>query len=112
MFTTPVPETLFNTATMPHTPVQATLSQESNSVVMDTSNTNTPLPIPIATQDRQHHVEVLTPCTRQYDKFFDPQGRPLQPGTMIFCEDLPFIVSANGKIYNYTGSNMETTLCS
>ena len=23
----------------------------------------------------------------------------------IFCKDLPFIVSANGKIYNYTGSN-------
>ena len=52
-------------------------------------------------------VEVLTPCTRQYDRFVDPQGRPLQPGTVIFCDDLPFIVSANGKIYNYTGGNMK-----
>ena len=26
---------------------------------------------------------------------------------VIFCEDLPFIVSANGKIYNYTEGNMK-----
>ena len=59
------------------------------------------------TQDRHHQVEVLTPCTRQYSRFVDPQGRPLQPGTIIFCENLPFTVSANGKIYNYTGCNMK-----
>ena len=47
------------------------------------------------------------PCMRQHDRFVDPQGKPLQPGTVIFCEDLPFIVSANGKIYNYTGGNMK-----
>ena len=35
----------------------------------------------------------------------NPQGRPLQPGTIIFCDDLLFIVSANGRIYNYTGGN-------
>ena len=26
---------------------------------------------------------------------------------MIVCEDLPFIVSSNGKIYNFTGSNIK-----
>ena len=60
--------------------------------------------MPVATQDRQQ-AEVLTPCTRQYDRFVDPQGRPLQSGTVIFCNDFPFIVSANGRIYNYTGGN-------
>ena len=63
--------------------------------------------MPITTQDRQHQVEVLTPCTRQYDRFVDPQGRPLQPGTIIVGKDLPFIVSTNGKIYNNTGNNMK-----
>ena len=70
---------------------------------MDTSNSN--IPIPITKQDRQ--VEVLTPCTRQYDRFIVPEGKPLQPGTVIFCDDFLFIVSANGKIYNYTGGNMK-----
>ena len=63
--------------------------------------------MPTATQDRQHEVEVLTPCTRQYDRFVDPQGRPLQPGTVIFCNVLPFIASANGRIYNNTGGNLK-----
>ena len=49
---------------------------------------------------------MLTPCMRQCNRFVDPKGRPLQPGTVIFSDDLPFIVSANGKIYNYTGGNM------
>ena len=82
MCTTPVPETPVNTATTLHTPVKvpparSNPSQVKNSAVMDTSNTNTPMPMPIATQDRQLEVEVLTPCTRQYDRFVDPQGRPL-----------------------------------
>ena len=108
MPTTPLPETPVNTATVPHTPVTALLarsipSDSNNSSVMDTSNPNTP--VPITTQDRQ--VEVLTPCTRQYNRFVDPEGKPLQPGTVIFCDDLPFIVSANGKIYNYKRGNMK-----
>ena len=70
---------------------------------MDTSNPSTPAPISM--QDKE--VEVLMPCTRQQDRFVDPEGKPLQPGTVIFCEDLPCIVSAYGKIYNYTGSNMK-----
>ena len=70
---------------------------------MDTLNPNTP--VPITMQDRQ--VEVLMPCTRQHYTFVDPKGRHLQPGTVIFCDNLPFIVSANSNIYNYTGGNMK-----
>ena len=44
---------------------------------------------------------------RQHDRFVDPKGKPLEPGIVIFCKDLPFIVSANGKIYNYTEGNMK-----
>ena len=89
MSTTPVPDTPVNTATALHSPVKApvarcTTSQENNSAVMDSSNTNTPTPMPIATHNRQHQVEVLTPCTIQYNRFVDPQGRPLQPDTVIF----------------------------
>ena len=63
--TTLLPETLVNTAAAPHTPAttppaRITPSQGNSSAVIDTSNSNTY--IPIATQDRQ--VEVLTPCTR------------------------------------------------
>ena len=108
MPSTLLPETPVNTATMPHTPVTTPVTRSipfnsNSSAVMDTSNPNTP--VPITMQDRQ--VEVLTPCTRQHDRFVDPEGRPLQPGTVIFCNDLPFIVSANSKIYNYTGGNMK-----
>ena len=110
MSTTPVPETPVHNETTLHSPVKTPLarsipSQGNNCAVMDTSNSNTPVPMPITIQDRQ--VEVLTPCTRQYDRFVDHQGRPLPPGTVIFCEDLPFIVFANGIIYNYTGGDMK-----
>ena len=44
---------------------------------------------------------------RQNDRFVDPSGNPLQPGTVIVCDDLPFVVSNNGKIYNFTGGNMK-----
>ena len=112
MPTTPLPNTLVNTTTAPHTQVttlqaRSTPSQGDDSAVIDTSSTNTPMTMPTAAKDRHHQVEVLTPCTRQYDRFIDPQGRPFQPGTAIFCDDLPFIVSANHKIYNYTGGNMK-----
>ena len=110
MSTTPVPETPVNNAAALHSPVKTPLARSTpshgnNSAVMDTSNSNTTMPMPITTQGRQ--VEALTPCTRQYDMFIDPQGRPLQPVNTVFCKDLPFIVSANGKIYNYTSSNMK-----
>ena len=54
--------------------------------------------------DRQ--VGDLTPCTRQHNRFVNPSGKLLQPGTVIICINLPFVVSNNGKIYNFTGGNM------
>ena len=47
------------------------------------------------------------PCTRQHDRFVDPECKPLQLGMVIFCEELPFIISNNGKIYNFAGGNMK-----
>ena len=95
-------------ATVPSTPVASPLASSilpdnSSCAVTDTSNPNSP--VPISSQDKQ--VEVLMPCTRQHDRFVDPAGKSLQPGTVIFCEDLPFIISNNGKVYNYTGGNMK-----
>ena len=55
--------------------------------------------------DRQ--VGALTPCMRQQDRFVDPSGKPLQPGTVTLCEDLPFVASSNRKIYNFTGGNIK-----
>ena len=108
MPTTPLPEMPVNPATVPSTPVNSPLARSilpdnSSHAVTDTSNSNSP--VAISTQDKQ--VEVLTPCTRQHDRFVDPTGKPLQPGTVIVCEDLPFIVSSNGKIYNFTGGNIK-----
>ena len=85
MPSTALPETPGNTTTMPHTPVTMPVticipSDSNSSAVMDTSNPYTP--VPITMQDRQ--VEVLIPCTRQHNRFVDPKGRPLQPGTVIF----------------------------
>ena len=56
-------------------------------------------------QDKQ--VEALTPCMRQHDRFIDPSGKLLQPGAVIVCEDLPFAISSNVKIYNFTGGSMK-----
>ena len=108
MSTTLLPEPPVNPDTVPNSPVTSLVARSippdnNTSAVMDTSNPNTP--VPISTQDKQ--VEVLTPCMRQHDRFVDPKGKPLQPGMAIFCKDLPFLVSANGKIYNYTGGNMK-----
>ena len=65
-----LPETPVNTVTVPHTLVitpqtRSTPSEGSSSAVMDTSNSNTP--VQFTMQDRE--VEVLTPCTRQYNRF-------------------------------------------
>ena len=103
MPTTLLPEMPVNPATLPTTPVNPPLARSNNShTVTDTSNSNSP--IAILTQVK--HAEVLTSCMRQCDRFVDPTGKLLQPGTVIVCEDLPFIVSSNGKIYNFTGGNM------
>ena len=108
MPTTLLPEMPVNPATVPSTPVSSPLGRSilpdnSSHTVTDTSNSSSP--IAISTQDKQ--AEVLTLCMRQYDSFVDPAGKLLQPGTVIVCEDLPFIVSSNGKFYNFTGGNIK-----
>ena len=55
------------------------------------------------TPSSQRQVESFTPCDRQNDRFVNPSGKPLQPGTVIICDKIPFIVSNNGRIYNFTG---------
>ena len=74
---------------------------------------NTPLPRSVFTKNgpdqnssssgtppSQRQVESFTPCVRQNDRFVDPSGKTLQPGTIIICDKILFIVSNNGKIYN------------
>ena len=70
---------------------------------------NTPLPrrVPtdkspeqdsaLATLPSQGPVESFTPCIRQNNRFVNPSGNPLQPGTVIIHNKLPFVVSNNGK---------------
>ena len=55
----------------------------------------------------QRQIESFTPCVRQNDRFVNPSGKPLQPGTIIICDKIPFIVSNNGKIYNFTGGSFK-----
>ena len=52
-------------------------------------------------------VESFTPCVRQNDRFVNPSGKPLQPGTIIISDKIPFIVSNNGKIYSFTGGSFK-----
>ena len=81
---------------------------------------NTPLPrsvlttndpdqnsISADTPSSQRQVESFTPCVRQNDRFVNPSGKPLQPGTIIISDKIPFIVSNNGKIYNFTGGSFK-----
>ena len=81
---------------------------------------NTPLPRSVLTKNGPDHdsnssgtspsqrqVEFFTPCVRQNDRFVNPSGKPLQPGTIIICDKIPFIVSNNGKIYNFTGGSFK-----
>ena len=39
--------------------------------------------------------------------FVDLSGKPLQPGTIIICDKILFVVSINGKIYNFTGGSFK-----
>ena len=81
---------------------------------------NTPLPRNMLTTNAPHQesiladtlcsqrqVESFTPCVRQNDRFVDPSGKPLQPGTVIICNKIPFIVSNSGKIYNFSGGSFK-----
>ena len=108
MPTTPLPEMPVNPATIPSTPANLPLPRSilpDNSSHAATVTPNSNSPVVILTQDKQ--VKGLTPCMRQHDRFVDPKGKPLQPGTVIVCEDPPFVVSSNGKIYNFMGGNMK-----
>ena len=58
------------------------------------------------TPPSQRQVESFTLCVRQNDRFVDPSGNLLQPGTIIVYNNILFIVSNNGKIYNFTGGSM------
>ena len=78
---------------------------------------NTPLPRSVLTEngpdqdsisaDTPPQVESLTPCIRQNNRFVDPSDKPLQPGTIIIYEKIPFKVSSNCKIYNFTGGSFK-----
>ena len=94
------PSTLLSGA--PSVPVnphftRSILNKEGTHSAPDTPNT---LP-----SDRQ--VGALTPCMRQQDRFVNPSGKLLQPGTVSVFKDLPFIVSSNRKMYNFTGGNIK-----
>ena len=41
----------------------------------------------------QRKVKSFTPCVMKNDRFVDPSGNLLQPGTVIICDNIPFIVS-------------------
>ena len=47
----------------------------------------------LATPPSQEPAENFTPCVRQNNRFVNPSGNPLQPGTVIICNKLPFIMS-------------------
>ena len=59
------------------------------------------------TPSSQRQVKSFTPCVRKNDRFVDPSGKPLQPGTIIIYNKIPFVVSNNGKIYNFTGGSFK-----
>ena len=50
-----------------------------------------------STTHSQRQIAFFTACARQNDRFVDPSGNPLKPGTIIICDNIPFIVSNNGK---------------
>ena len=84
------------------TPINATLPRSvltANDPNQDSISEDTP--------PSQRQVESFTPCVRQNDRFADPSGKPLQPGTIIICDKIPFIVSNNGKTYNFTGGSFK-----
>ena len=59
------------------------------------------------TPSSQTQVKSFTPCVRQNDRFVNQSGNPLQPGTIIICNKISFLVLNNGKIYNFTGGSFK-----
>ena len=101
---------------MPQHPMEYTASQSDQQGIP----VNTPLPRNVLTTNNpnedsvladtpssQRQVESFTPCIRQNNRFVNPSGKPLQPGTVITCDKIPFVVSINGKIYNFTGGSFK-----
>ena len=85
-----------------HTPVNTLLSRQ----MLTTSDPNQDS-LPTDTPSSQRQVESFTPCVRKNDRFVDPSGKPLQPGTVIICNKIPFVVSNNGRMYNFTGGSFK-----
>ena len=84
------------------TPVNTLLPRSvlaENSPDQDSSSSGTP--------PSKRQVKSFTPCVRQNDRFVNPSGKPLQPGTVIICDKIPFVVSNNGKIYNLMGGSFK-----
>ena len=85
-----------------HTPVNNPLPRNMLTT-SDSSQDSTPADTPSS----QRQVESFTPCVRQNVRFVNPSGKPLQPCTIIICDKIPFIVSNNDKIYNFTGGSFK-----
>ena len=102
-------------STLQHSTRYTTLPSEAQSVPVYpqfsrsvlTENGSNQASNTISTLPSQRQAEALTPCVRQNDRYVDPSGNPLQPGTVIVCDDLPFVVSTNCKNYNFMGGNMK-----
>ena len=85
-----------------HTPVNTLLPRNmltANDPNQDSTLADTP--------SSKRQVESFTPCVRQNDRFVDPSGKPLQPGTIIISDKILFMVFNNGKIYNFTGDSFK-----
>ena len=70
-----------------------------NGTGQDSSSSGTP--------PSQRQVESFTACIRQNDRFVNLSGNPFQPGTVIICDNILFVFSNNGKIYNLTGGSIK-----
>ena len=84
------------------TPVNTPLPKSvltNNSPDQDSTLANTP--------SLQRQIESFTQCVRQNDRFVNPSGKPFQPVTIIICDNIPFVVFNNGKIYNFTGGSFK-----
>ena len=97
-------QTMGNSSTQPDQP--STLNNTSLSRRVPTDN-SLELDSALATPPFQGLAENFTPCVRQNDRFVDPSGNLLQPGTVIICNKLPFIVSNSGKIYHFRGGSFK-----
>ena len=91
-----------NNYTQPDKP--SSLKNTSLSRRVPTDNSSEP-DSALATPPFQGPAEIFTPCVRQNNRFVSPSGNSLQPGNVIICNKLPFIVSNNSKIYSFTGGS-------